>query len=68
MNVLVNAIIEGFGRKMGEQLYGFVTRSLGIKRGKGSTTNWDTPDDDDDDDDGEDGDDDGDGDVVDAEC
>ncbi len=49
MNQLFNAIIEGFGRAMGQNLFNFAKRSLGFTSKRESTIDWDTPEDDDDD-------------------
>ena len=57
MNQFFTAIIEGFGRAMGQNLYNFAKRSLGFTSNRESTLDWDTTDHDgeDDDDDHHDG-------------
>ena len=51
MNQLFNAIIEGFGRAMGQSLFNFTKRSFGFGKSRDAAVEWETPEDIDGDDD-----------------
>jgi hypothetical protein len=57
MNLFLTSVIEGFGRKLGEHIYRFATRSLtGKRRAEREGDDWSSSDEDEDgDEDGDDG-------------